>query len=316
MKTFGPSDWSAPSDGLPNGAAVQPSVTVVVPTYNNADTLEVCLRSVRDQTVPPDELIVVDPGSSDATRRIARELATLIESPVANRCYQQNLAASVATSDFLCFIDADMKLSPKVVEQAKRQCAGPQKPKVVVLPEVSFGPTFWARAKAFERSFYNGIWWMEFPRWISRALFRQIGGFDTTTLNDDWVLDQEIRAHTHRYGRIDAVVYHDEGPLTLRDIARKETHFIESLSDFRNRYPDRARLTMSVAHRIAVFLRQPHRLFLHPVMAASLPVMAVAEIGAGRGWYRLEDPWPEEKLLAPRRPSDATSGVDGGRSDD
>lgn len=63
-------------------------MTVIVPTYNNADTLEVCLRSIRDPTVPPDGLFVVDPGSKDATRCIARELAALIESPVANRYYQ------------------------------------------------------------------------------------------------------------------------------------------------------------------------------------------------------------------------------------
>lgn len=305
-----PSEDLEPVQTVPVDGCAKPSVTVIVPTYNNADTLEVCLRSIRDQTLPPDDLIVVDPGSKDATRSIARDLATLIESPVANRCYQQNLAASCAVTDFLCFIDADMQLSPDVIAQAKRQCSSPQGPEVVVLPEESFGPTFWAKAKAFERSFYNGIWWMEYPRWIRRSLFQQIGGFDSMTLLDDWVLDEEIRARTLRYGRIEAIVYHDEGPLTLRDIAAKEVHFVDSFRDFRIRYPRRAKLTMSIWHRIGVFLHRPHRLVAHPVMTASLPVMAIAEIAAGRGLYRLEDPWPDETLIASRS-DEAPSGGDG-----
>ena len=47
-----------------------PVVSVVVPTYNAADTLLETIESVRRQTLSAIELIVIDDGSTDDTRRL------------------------------------------------------------------------------------------------------------------------------------------------------------------------------------------------------------------------------------------------------
>ncbi|MGH7266192.1 MAG: glycosyltransferase family 2 protein, partial [Candidatus Rokuibacteriota bacterium] len=47
-------------------------VAVGVVTYQSARTLERCLGAVRAQTVPPDEVLIWDNGSADASREIAR----------------------------------------------------------------------------------------------------------------------------------------------------------------------------------------------------------------------------------------------------
>lgn len=39
------------------------TITAVIPTYNCVEYLPACLDSVLAQTVPPDEIIVVDDGS-------------------------------------------------------------------------------------------------------------------------------------------------------------------------------------------------------------------------------------------------------------
>src|SRR5437867_9423157 len=54
-----------------------PDISVVVPTYNQADLLRENLRSLVDQTLPKDsyEIVVVDDGSTDHTAAVLREFA-------------------------------------------------------------------------------------------------------------------------------------------------------------------------------------------------------------------------------------------------
>lgn len=45
-------------------------VSVVIPSWNGADLLRTCLNSLREQSVRPDEIIVVDDGSTDHTEEV------------------------------------------------------------------------------------------------------------------------------------------------------------------------------------------------------------------------------------------------------
>ena len=49
------------------------TISVVVPVYNRRDLLVGALDSALKQTLPPDEIIVVDSGSSDRTLELARK---------------------------------------------------------------------------------------------------------------------------------------------------------------------------------------------------------------------------------------------------
>lgn len=63
---------------------MQPLITVIMPTYNSEKTIEKALASIRMQTLPMEqvEILVVDGGSTDATRTIAtRYGAIILENP-------------------------------------------------------------------------------------------------------------------------------------------------------------------------------------------------------------------------------------------
>ena len=60
---------SAPPN-IPRTPSSNLSVSVVVPSYNHAQFVEKCLRSIMKQTIQPRELLVIDDGSSDDSVRV------------------------------------------------------------------------------------------------------------------------------------------------------------------------------------------------------------------------------------------------------
>jgi glycosyltransferase involved in cell wall biosynthesis len=99
---------------------MNPLVTVVIPGYNQAHTIDLCVRSAREQTCPGIEIIVVDDASTDDTAAIAAASgATVLRLP-GNRgpSAARNLGAAQARGEILFFLDADVALAPGSVAAA------------------------------------------------------------------------------------------------------------------------------------------------------------------------------------------------------
>jgi chlorobactene glucosyltransferase len=109
------------------------SVTVIIPARNESANITPCLKSVLAQSIGRDRLrvIVVDDASSDGTGAIVAAIAkadarvTLIQAPELPRgwtgkCNACWLGAKQApqNSDWLCFVDADMRLHPTLLASA------------------------------------------------------------------------------------------------------------------------------------------------------------------------------------------------------
>ena len=96
--------------------AVRPCVTVVIPCYNQGDFLPSAIKSVREQTYGPVELIVVDDGSTDDTHSIARSLGAIVISQENKGLSQaRNVGLAAARGEFIVMLDADDELLPDAV---------------------------------------------------------------------------------------------------------------------------------------------------------------------------------------------------------
>lgn len=101
----------------------RPTISVIIPVYNGERFLVEAIRSVLDQTLPPDEIIVVDDGSTDDGAAIARSFGSPVRvltqanlGPAAAR----NLGVAHAAGDLLAFLDADdLWLPDKLARQAQ-----------------------------------------------------------------------------------------------------------------------------------------------------------------------------------------------------
>lgn len=217
---------TAPS-APPAGHDAEPqSVTVVVPTKNAARTLGACLQSLRAQTYPC-RTVVVDNESSDSTVQIAEQMADLVLHQGPERSAQRNYGARTSPADVVGFIDADMVLEPRVVEEAVAALnngAGS-----AIVPERSVGSGFWAEVRAFERSFYVGSEAIEAARFFRWDIFERTGGFDEElTGPEDWDLSDSARSLAP-VARTSAIILHDEGAVRYLGACRKKAYYAEGL---------------------------------------------------------------------------------------
>lgn len=103
-----------------NGRPDSPSVSVVIPTLNEADELPETLRRVR-RVREVSEVIVVDGGSTDATVRIAEAAGCHLLRTRASRGLQMQIGARTATADIVILLHADTWL-PLEAGRAIFQC--------------------------------------------------------------------------------------------------------------------------------------------------------------------------------------------------
>ncbi|MBL0937366.1 MAG: glycosyltransferase family 2 protein [Gemmatimonadaceae bacterium] len=109
----------------PTLPASRPTTSLIIATYNWPAALDVILRSVRAQHVLPDEVLVADDGSGDATRLVVVQHQTDFPVPLKHVWHEdqgfrlaaiRNEAIRQAQGDYVLQIDGDIVLHPRFVE--------------------------------------------------------------------------------------------------------------------------------------------------------------------------------------------------------
>lgn len=96
------------------------SVSVVIPAYNAESYLRKALESVLNQTVPADEILVIDDGSTDGTRAVVESYAPrirLLQQKNQGPSVARNLGVASTQSEFIAFLDADDSWHPRKIER-------------------------------------------------------------------------------------------------------------------------------------------------------------------------------------------------------
>lgn len=96
-----------------------PLVTIVTPCLNPGDWLQRCIDSVRRQTYPNIEHIVVDGGSTDGTRELLSALEDIrwVSEPDAGQSNALNKGFAMARGDIVGWLNADDEFLPDAIEQ-------------------------------------------------------------------------------------------------------------------------------------------------------------------------------------------------------
>ncbi|MBT0158529.1 glycosyltransferase family 2 protein [Candidatus Bathyarchaeota archaeon A05DMB-2] len=194
-------------------------VSVVVPTRNSARTLSRCLQSIKNQTLKPFEIIVVDAFSSDETVQIAKNLGARILQRRCSPAEARNLGISASTGEYTLFLDSDQVLTPLVVEECVVKCVK-DKVGMVRIPEVFVGEDFWSICSAVWKNKYEEVEylygaWKDLmhgePRFFVRKLLEEVGMFDTSLLwGEDYDLYERLKRLNVKEGYCTSILYHLE----------------------------------------------------------------------------------------------------------
>ena len=185
-------------------------LSVIIPAYNGGKLLGLCLQSLKASTCPPDEVIVVDDGSSDGSAALAARLgATVYSLPDGPRgpARARNHGAATARGDVLVFLDADVTSHPDTLGRIKTCMANspeiaalfgsydtnPSAPGVVSRYKNLFHHYIHQHGRAEASTFWAGC------GAIRKNVFRAVGGFDESYLSAA-VEDIELGTRLRRGG--------------------------------------------------------------------------------------------------------------------
>jgi len=174
------------------------SLSVVIPTLNEAASIEAALARLQPLRARGHEVIVADGGSEDGTPDLARPLADRVVAARRGRAHQMNAGAHEARGDVLLFLHADTRLP----EDADR----------IVLEGLARSGLAWGRfdIRIDGRHVVLGIvaWFMnrrsrltsvctgDQSIFMRRDLFTQLGGYPPIDLMEDIALSKLLRRHS------------------------------------------------------------------------------------------------------------------------
>jgi len=101
-------------------------LSVVIPCYNVADTLQRCVQSVLTQLPADAEIILVDDGSTDATGLLAERIGAenvavrVFHKPNGGLSDARNYGIGQSSGEFLMFVDSDDVLAPSTISPVLR----------------------------------------------------------------------------------------------------------------------------------------------------------------------------------------------------
>ncbi|HYR57874.1 MAG TPA: glycosyltransferase family 2 protein [Chthoniobacteraceae bacterium] len=184
-----------------------PRVTVVTPSFNQAQFLETTILSVLGQCYPKLEYIVMDGGSTDGSaeiiRRYGAQIAYWQSQPDGGQAAAINAGFSRATGDILCWLNSDDFFLPGTLLRIAHQLAARVNEPALTYGSCLFfreGPSASAKilkARSFDAAQLRATDYIVQPSaFWTRSLWEKTGPLDETlTFGFDW--DWFIRASTH-----------------------------------------------------------------------------------------------------------------------
>jgi glycosyltransferase involved in cell wall biosynthesis len=205
-------------------AGLRPTIAVIIPTRDRPETLPKALMSLAHQEDLPDEVVVIDDGS---TNPVSEELFDRVAPSVATRLIRnekgsganaaRNLGAMQSRADFIAFLDDDDEFAPDKIRRVREaivRCECDIVHHGAEIIYVNEGISYRSRVRngfGFSDLLVANLVGGTSSVCVRREFLLQLGGFDPDLpALQDWDLWLRAAKHGARFHAIDAALtrYH------------------------------------------------------------------------------------------------------------
>ncbi|MFQ6085406.1 MAG: glycosyltransferase family 2 protein [Candidatus Bathyarchaeia archaeon] len=264
-------------------------VSVNIPTYNSEETIGECLQSVKEQTYPDIEIIVIDGFSHDGTLRIAREFGarTYFAKVLSDA---RRVGVEKSRGKYVLLLDSDQVLERNVIQRCVEKCENEGYDAVTLFEQsIMERDDLLHRVVAYDKWLLSStrdehvMYGSTIPRFFRKDVLKKI----------EWPRDLLIFDHYFIYLRaleagaktcfLDTKIYHHEPP-TWASLIRKNyrygRHYLKALGrDKRlvisHSIPRKVYITGKAFRNPSLFIGL---LFLYLVKATSTTVGALSSL--------------------------------------
>jgi cellulose synthase/poly-beta-1,6-N-acetylglucosamine synthase-like glycosyltransferase len=278
-----------------------PSVSVVIPAYNEASVLPDTIEACRNLEYPAEKLEVIlcyEADSTDETAAIAERaadetdyvVAVRRDEPGGGKARATNYAIERATGDVIASIDADHEFEPGAVKRAVRwfqaepdtwcvkgRCYGRNPTDSIVALHATVDRHIQEKADLFAREVLGGFTIFGGGQaFFRREVFEEIGEFDDDVLVEDIDMSARIHASGKRLRVDPEVVTHEEHPATVRALWAQRKRWARGWLQVSRRYLDSlpVRSHLSPMQRLDTTFTFAITLIM-PVMFVGIPLPAI-----------------------------------------
>ena len=253
-----------------------PLVSTITPVLNGEKYIAQNLESIKKQTYPRIEMIVVDNFSTDNSVKIAIKLGAKVYQKGPERASQDNFGVKKAKGKYVFITGCDMVLDKDYFEKCVYQCES--KGYAAVYSSVKSKTTnFWSKVKWLEREMYIGDDFIESARFFRRDIFIKLGGFDASLVlhADDYDMQKRLNEAGYKTGRIDSYETHIDEIDSLREVFLKSFYYGINSYNYLKKYPKYASAQLFPFR--AAFLRNYNLLLKFPFLTTGLFIFKIIQ---------------------------------------
>lgn len=208
-----------------------PQISIIIPVYNAASTLEKCVTSIVCQSFSDFEVLLVNDGSADNSLEVMQRLAALdsriiaIDKPHSGVSETRNMALQRAHGEYICFVDGDDTIEPNYLSSmyAHRECDMVvcgyfvdwysadgllTRQEVQKLPQIGRYDIS-AGCDVIYELFANGKIHINCNKLLKKSIIDQYNlRYSPIPVNEDYLFMVEYLKHSNTIFAVDAVTYH------------------------------------------------------------------------------------------------------------